>query len=383
MKLSRFVRIGLVVAVVAVSVAAFTIARPASEVVLAAPEANVAVRVYGLGTVEARILSKVGFAIGGTLVDSTADAGETVAKGAVLARLDAAEQRARLAQAMAQADKARAQLSAAAAGIAKAETTKSQKERTSQRRLSLTRSGTVSEEVAGDALAAAKVAGADLRAAEDESALAEATLAEALAQVELNRVLLERHTLAAPYDARIAFRHREAGSVLAPGEAMFTLFDPARIWVLAHVDEASSGAVALGQAAEVRLRSLPGRSFKGSVARIDIESDRAAEERRVYIACDDCPPNLGEQAEVLIDVARLPSALMVHEDAVSGLDGGRGKVWTVEDGRLARRAAEFGHRTLDGRLQVTGALSENAKILARLPVGLREGDAVRVKERAP
>lgn len=374
MRVSRKTKAGFLVVAGIVAVGIVLLSRSTAEVALATVETDVPVRIYGLGSLEARVLSKVGFAIGGTLVELQADAGQLVPKGAVLARLDPAEQRARLAQAMAQADKARAQMSAARAGITKAEANKAQKERTSDRRVALTRSGTVSEEVAGDALAAAKVAGADLQAAQGETSLAGATLADALAQVELNRVLLERHTLAAPYDARIAFRHREAGSVLAPGEAMFTLFDPSRIWVLAHVDEAASGAVALGQKAEVRLRSLPGRVFAGTVERIDIESDRVAEERKVYVVCAACPPNLGEQAEVLIEVVRLPQALLVHEDAVSGLDHGQGRVWTVEEGRLVLRPARFGHRTLDGRLEV---VEGPALVVARPPAAAREGDRVR------
>src|SRR3546814_1241233 len=38
------------------------------------------------------------------------------------------------------------------------------------------------------------------------------------------------------------------------------------------------------QPADVRLRSLPQQVFNGHVTRIDIESDRVSEERRVYIS---------------------------------------------------------------------------------------------------
>lgn len=64
------------------------------------------------------------------------------------------------------------------------------------------------------------------------------------------------------------------------------------------MDESRAGGVEVGQAAEVRLRSLPHETFAGHVARIDIESDRVSEERRVHVACDRCPPrfHLGEQA---------------------------------------------------------------------------------------
>ena len=122
-------------------------------------------------------------------------------------------------------------------------------------------------------------------------------------------------------------------------------------------------------------RSLPNRSFPGTVARIDIESDRVTEERRIYVACDWHPPDLhlGEQAEVYVAVADLPQALLVPQAAVEGFTGGGGTVWTVEDGRLNRRAVRFGHRTLDGRLEIVGDLPDDAQVVIRLRPELRVG----------
>ena len=61
---------------------------------LASVEENVPIRVFGLGTVEARVLSKIGFEVGATLVELDADHGDRVAKGQVLARLNSGEQEA-------------------------------------------------------------------------------------------------------------------------------------------------------------------------------------------------------------------------------------------------------------------------------------------------
>ncbi|CAA7626113.1 efflux RND transporter periplasmic adaptor subunit [Magnetospirillum sp. SS-4] len=350
---------------------------------VAAMASDVPVRVYGLGTIEAKVSSKLGFAVGGTLVELLADAGDAVPRGAVLARLDDAEQKARAAAARALYDKAMAQSVGARAAVAKAAATRDQKEKVSLRRKSLVASGTVSEETFGDARAAAIGAGADAQAANAEVALALATLADARAQLELNEVLLARHALTAPYDGRIALRSRELGSVVGPGEAVFTLFDPASVWVLAYVDETLAGGVRLGQTAEVRLRSAPAARFAGTVVRIDVESDRVTEERRVYVACRDCPQHLGEQAEVVIDTARLDKALLVPMAAIDEFDGRQGMVWTVEDGRLARRRISFGHRTLDGRFEVAGDLPDGARVVTRVLAGFKEGRAARVTEAAP
>jgi HlyD family secretion protein len=177
-------------------------------------------------------------------------------------------------------------------------------------------------------------------------------------------------------------RQKELGSVLGPGEPLFTLVAPETVWTLAYVDEARAGGLRVGQPALVRLRSLPHRMLKGHVARIDIESDRVNEERRVYVVCDQCPESfhLGEQAEVFITTAVLDEALLVPATAVGGFDGTHGTVWTVEDGELHRREVTFGHRTLDSRLEIVQGLPDGARVVSLLRSGLREGRAARVAE---
>ena len=57
------------------------------EVTVVAAETDVPLRIYGLGTVEARILSRVGFEVGATLETLAVDAGDSVRKGQELAVL--------------------------------------------------------------------------------------------------------------------------------------------------------------------------------------------------------------------------------------------------------------------------------------------------------
>jgi HlyD family secretion protein len=60
---------------------------------------DVPVRVFGLGTVEARVLSKVGFEVGAAITELNADHGDVVEQGQVLARLHATQQLAKVARA--------------------------------------------------------------------------------------------------------------------------------------------------------------------------------------------------------------------------------------------------------------------------------------------
>ncbi|MDN3722506.1 biotin/lipoyl-binding protein [Roseibium salinum] len=68
-----------------------------------AKEENVEIRVFGLGTVEARILSDVGFKVSGALMDLEVDHGDQVSRSDVLALLDSNEQEARVRRAEAAA----------------------------------------------------------------------------------------------------------------------------------------------------------------------------------------------------------------------------------------------------------------------------------------
>lgn len=343
------------------------------------PETDVAIRVFGLGTVEARIASRIGFEASGTLAEALVDANDRVTAGQAMARLDSAEQKARVAKAEANLEHARADVRKSAASVDKARAVLVKRQEINQRRQALLKASAASVEAATDARTDAEVAAADVTVALAEADVAQAVVRDALAALLMETVLLSRRTLVAPYDAVVLARHKELGAVLAPGEAAFTVADSGTIWIQVFVDERSSGGLAVGQMAEIRLRSAPGQTFSGQLARIDIESDRVSEERRLYIACRDCPSVLhpGEQAEALITVARLPEAVLIPRVAISNLVEGTGLAWVIEDGHLARQRLTFGRATHDGRLEVTGGLSAGTLLVAKPIDGLREGRAVK------
>ncbi|MAS03319.1 MAG: efflux transporter periplasmic adaptor subunit [Ahrensia sp.] len=357
----------------------FLTERPIAVPVVSA-EQNVRARVYGLGTVEARIVSNVGFEVGAALVELAVDSGDTVTTGEVLARLHQTEQEAKVARTEAAVEAATAIIGKAEAGAARAQAIVAQREAANARQQELFKRRAISAQIAEDAQRDIDIAVADLAVAKSEVDVVRAQLADAAAALKYEEVLLDHHVLTAPFDGVVVKRHAEAGTVVRAGEVIFTLMDPETVRVLAYVDEERAGAVAVGQKAEIRIRSLPHNVFTGTVTRIDIESDRVNEERRVWIACDQCPVQvyLGEQAEVWITVAEIETALLVPEAAISGFDGHQGHVWVVEEGRAQQAPLVFGYRTEDARVEVVSGLPEGAKIISRPVKGLSEDRMVRV-----
>ena len=341
---------------------------------------DVPVRIYGLGTVEARIVSRVGFEVGAALTGLEVDNGDFVAQDQVLARLHTAEQEARVARAEASVEAAEATIGRTLANVVRARAVLAQREATNTRQQALTLSNATSAQRAEEAQRDVDVAAADLAVAESDIAVALAQRSDAEAALRYEEALLDHHILRSPFEAIVVDRHVEAGTVVRAGEPIFTVMDPTTVWILAYVDEARAGAIALDQTSEVRLRSLPHEVFHGTVARIGIESDRVNEERRVWITCDRCPQQayLGEQAEVRITVAILPDALLVPEIAVGGFDGHQGRVWVVRDGRLTEVPIIFGFRTEDARLEVVGGLIEGDQVVSVPVNGLSEGRMARV-----
>lgn len=341
------------------------------------------VQVYGLGTVEARRLTKVGFEATGTLVELVADQGDRVAAGAVLARLHTAEQKARLARAEAQLAQSQSAVLQAEARVERARALLAQKKSVNQRRQALVGGGTVSREAAEDADADARVAAADVTVAERDLDAARAARSSSDAQRLLEQEALGKMSLTAPFAAVVVERSRELGSVLAAGTSVFTLVDAASVWVRAYVDESLAGGLKVGQAATITLRSRPAEPLAGRIARIDVENDRVAEERVVHIAFDRVPEpfHLGEQAEVLITTGT-SSGLMLPAAVLERQQGAQGSVWLVSGDVAQRRDVRLGRLFADGRIEVTEGLAAGDTV-ARDGRNLSDGRRVVVAGSAP
>ncbi len=109
----------------------------------------------------------------------------------------------------------------------------------------------------------------------EEIAMAEADLKNMRAQRRLLEKSIADAEVRAPGPGTIEVRHVEAGELVGPGSALFTLIDLGRTYVKAYVPEGEIGRIKLGGAIEAVSDSFPGRTFAGSISLISDEAEFA------------------------------------------------------------------------------------------------------------
>jgi RND family efflux transporter MFP subunit len=212
-----------------------------------------------------------------------------------------------------------------------------------------------------DQVAAARAA---LEAAQHQLDVAGAARHQAEAGLAMAREQLADTILLSPFAGYVVTRVLEPGAPVTPGTPIFKLADPRSSWVTVYVDERDTAGLALGNPADIVFRSLPQRTYRGRVARVQREGDRVTEQLAVDLRLDERPDRLtlGEQVEATIrppvhrDVVALPlSAVVRRPDGLGAL--------VVDEGRLQFRRASFGAADPSGWNEVVSGLRAGDRVV--------------------
>jgi len=260
------------------------------------PAGGAAGLIEASGTVEATE-ADLGFQAGGRVEQILFREGDAVPAGAVVARLDAAELRARLAQAQAAEAAAGALLEQLEHGArpeelqqarAVADVARERLEdarRNQERTRKLYEGGAASREQMDQVTTAMQVAAAQDQQARDALRLVQAGprseqidaqragARQAGATVAQARAALDNAVIRAPFAGVVTVRHREPGEAVSPGLPVVTLMNPADRWVRIYVREDQIGRVSAGAPATIRSDSDPSRSIPGRVSFIASEAE--------------------------------------------------------------------------------------------------------------
>jgi HlyD family secretion protein len=184
----------------------------------------------------------------GEILELGADTGDTVKRGALLARIDPRTPRNRL-------DQAAAQLNAAQA-------------RSTNARSQLERGNKL--------LGNAWINQADYDKLVLDAATAESEVVSARIAVDNSRISLDDTEVRAPSEGTILYKKVERGQVISSptmdvggGTLLMTMADLSRVQARVRVDETDLGKIAPGMPAKIAVASYPGKRFSGTIEKIE------------------------------------------------------------------------------------------------------------------
>lgn len=282
------------------------------------------------------------------LVELTAQVGDVVAAGQLLARFDEVPVQHDLAQARATLQEAQAQGKEAAANA--------------QRARSLSGTGALSAQQQGQFEAA--------------EAVALARIATAQAMVAAQELRLQNTRVTAPDAGAINARVAQLGAVAAPGQELFRIIRQGRLEWRAEVPAADLARIKPG--APAQLSTPAGAKVTGSVRRIAPQVDAQSRNGLVYVDLKvpegaDARAGMFARGEFRLDarrVATLPASALLLRD---GFD-----VVLVVDDKSRVRQTKVKVVGRDGERVGIEGLAEGAKVVERGGAFLADGDLVKV-----
>ncbi|MFO1292477.1 MAG: efflux RND transporter periplasmic adaptor subunit [Rubrivivax sp.] len=347
--------------------------------VMQAAEGRFTPALFGIGTVEARRSYLIGPTLAARVRAVAVDVGDTVRAGQLLAEMDPVDLDERTAALEASVARAGSAITAADA---------QRRDALARRELAAVNARRYAELGAQNFISAGAL---EARLQEQASADAALSAAEAnlgAARQDRQRLLAEQAALRqqranvrlfAPADGVVSSREAEPGSTVVAGQAVLRVIVPSSLWVRVRLDQGRSAGLAAALPAQIVLRSDPGRSWAGRVARVEAVSDSVTEERLAMVGFDALPPGLsvGELAEVTLSLPASERAVVLPNAAVRHVDGRTG-VWTVAGGALRFAPVRLGALGLDGEVQVLEGVAPGTTVVVHSEKELGAGSRFEV-----
>lgn len=358
----------------------------------------------------------------GYVLEMSADVGEPVQRGQLLARVDArlltseaVEAQAEVSARELEVASNQAQIGEAKARVGEAELQLQQAKSDLDRLDRLFREGVITEQAVENARTAVGTAATSLQAARQQVAAREQTVAVARRRVAAQQAIADQARqrqdfalVRSPLNGRVVARLLEPGSLAQPGSEILKLGDFSQLEIVVRLSDRDLASVRLGQGARVRLDALPGREFAGRVTAISPLGDAVSRQVPVEVTIPNPDGRLGSgllarvsfaQASltrVTIPEQALAVATMADRGGAAGRSGGRpaaardrsslppattGTIFVVQGtGRsatVAPRPVQLGER-LDGQVQILGGLQPGDRYVVRSSGPLAAGDRVQL-----
>jgi RND family efflux transporter MFP subunit len=298
------------------------------------------------GTLQAVRQAVVKAKVAGDIEGLAVREGESVRAGQRLARIKSPDLEARLVDRQGAVESARAQLALA--------------EKTRAMNLRLLNDKFISQNAFDGTESTYNVARGNLKSAE--------------AQVQVAKNALADADVVAPLSGIVAKRHVQSGEKVAIESAIVTIVDLSDLEVQAVVPAQDVPGLAAGMPVELDVDGFGERRFKGRIDRINPATEPGSRAIIVYVSLPNPDAALRSGMFATGRVALAASApLPTLPLAAVQSEAGQSYVWTIADGKLAKRIVVTGKRDdTSGRVEVRTPLGDVPVLAARFD-NLKDG----------
>lgn len=315
------------------------------------------------------------------LTDLSAEEGDHVKAGQVLARLSTDMLDVQLAQNTSSLARNDAAIAQAKSQIAEATAVEAQANAAFDRGQSLKTKGIVAQDALDLRESTAKTAAARRDAAAQGLALAEADKTLTEAQRRELQLRVAKTAIKAPTDGLVLSRSARVGAIVSGGgEPLFRLAEDGAIELEAQVPEAELAQIAVGQPVKVTVQGVP-EGIPGTVRLVAPRIDNTSRLGRLRVALPaDVKVNAGAFARGTVELARHEGVTIPVSAVVT--TAGETTAQVVVNGKIQTRPIKTGISG-KGLIEVVEGISLGEAVVLRAGTFVRDGDAVTPVEAKP
>jgi RND family efflux transporter MFP subunit len=271
--------------------------------------------------------------------------GDRVTEGQVIATIDTADLKARL------------DAQAAALEESRAKETLARKNRENNQQL--LRQNFISQNAFDTTVSNYDAAAAAAKSAEAQLRMAEKAMQDALVR--------------APFAGVVSRRMVNVGEKVTVDSQMFTVVDLAKMEIEAPAPAAEIPGVKVGQVAHMRVDGFGERVFEGRIERINPAAEQGSRAITLYVSVPNRDGALrgGMFAKGQLILDKSPAAAVVPATALRE-EAGQSYVFTIEDGKVARRPVTVGMRE-EGFVEIRSGLEKGVPVVRARITDLKPG----------
>jgi membrane fusion protein (multidrug efflux system) len=303
------------------------------------------------GTLEPEEQGNVRAEIAGAVLETRAEQGQHVEKGAVLARIDEST--------------LDAAVFSAKAAVTTGQNSVDLNKRQVDRNESLLKAGAIAER--------------DVEIVRNQLSAAQAQLANAQAQLANAEKQLSKATIRAPFSGIVSARQVSAGDVVQIGGALFTVVNPSTMRLEASVPADQLSSVRVGAPVDFSVNGYPNRAFTGHITRVNPVADPSTRQVRIIVSLPNANGTLVgglfADGHIASEVRNAPVVPLTAVDE----RGLKPFVMRIKNGTVQKAEVELGIRDASTEtVEIRGGLAAGDTILLGAARGISEKTPVKV-----